>query len=165
MTLEQLEEYVLALTSPGGTIWILEKELAILRGRTDGLEAKVGELEIIPSRLQRSAVLIIDEYDIETGDVKKSAKTLKFTGNYEVFRRLSTDSKAIFAARGAIVFSEDNTTGIWPTINVVETGGLSVTGKDLIMGAAAFNGDTYYNSGILPTNRGGFLIVNKQDVN
>ena len=165
MTLEQLEEYVLGLTSPGGAIWQLEKELAILRGRTDGLEAKVGELEIMPSRLQRSAVLIIDEYDIETGDVKKSAKTLKFTGNYEMFRRLSTDNKAIFVARGSIVFSEDNTTGIWPTINVVETGSLSVTGKDLIMGAAAFNGDTYYNAGILPTNRGGFLIVNKQDVN
>jgi hypothetical protein len=165
MTLEELEEYVLGLTLSGGAISELEKELAVLRGRVDGLEAKVEELEIMPSRLQRSAVLVIDEYDIETGDIKKTAKTLKFTGNYEMFRRLSTDSKAIFVARGAIVFSEDNTTGIWPTINVVETGDLSVTGNDYVMGVPAFNGDTYYNSGILPTNRGGFLIVNKQDVN
>lgn len=165
MTLEELEEYVLGLTLSGGAISELEKELAVLKGRVDGLEARTGELEIMPSRLQRSAVLVIDEYDITTGDIKKSAKTIKVTGNYEMFRRLSSDSKAIFVARGAIVFSENNTTGIWPTINVVETGDLSVTGKDYIMGAAAFNGDTYYNVGILPTNRGGFLIVNKQDVN
>ncbi len=141
-----------------------EKELAVLKGRVDGLEAKVGELEITPARLQRSAVLIIDEYDIETGDIKKTAKTLKFTGNFEMFRRMSSDNKALFVARGAIVFSEDNTTGIWPTINVFETGGLSLTGKDYVMGAPAFNGDTYYNAGVLPTKRGGFLIVNKQDI-
>lgn len=165
MTLEQLEEYVLGLTLSGGAISELEKELAILRGRVDDLEVRNGELEIMPVRLQKSAVLVIDEYDIATGDIKKSAKTIKVTGNYEKFARVSSDNKALFVARGAIVFSEDNTTGIWPTINVVETGGLSVTGKDYIMGVGSFNGDNYYNSGILPTNRGGFLIVNKQDVN
>ena len=161
MTLEELEEYVLGLTLSGGAISELEKELAVLKGRVDGL----GYLEMMPARLQRSAVLVIDEYDIATGDIKKSAKTIKITGQVEHLGRLSTDNKAIFVTRVAIVFSEDNTTGIWPTINVVETGGLSVTGKDYIMGAGSFNGDNYYNSGILPTNRGGFLIVNKQDVN
>ena len=165
MTLEELEEYVLGLTLSGGAISELEKELAVLKGRVDGLEAKTGELEMMPARLQRSAVLVIDEYDIATGDIKKSAKTIKITGQVEHLGRLSTDNKAIFVTRVAIVFSEDNTTGIWPTINVVETGGLSVTGKDYVMGAGSFNGDNYYNSGILPTNRGGFLIVNKQDVN
>lgn len=168
MTLEELEAYVLELNDSyqdtKKTVRDFEKELAVLKGRVDGLDARFGEIEQVPGRLQRSGVLIIDELDIATGVIKKSAKTIKVTGNFEMFKRLSADTKAIFVARGAILFSEDNTNGIWPTLNVVETGGLSYTGKDYIMGAPAFNGDTFYNVGILPTQRGGLLIVNKQDV-
>ena len=92
-------------------------------------------------------MLIIDEYDILTGTITKTAKNAQ--GNFfaRLFR-LSTDDKAIFLSqRSGVLFTENNTSGIWPTVNVYSTDATSVTGKDLIVGAPAFDGDNFYSAG------------------
>ena len=165
MTLEELEEYVLGLTLSGGAISELEKELAVLRSRVDGLEARTGEMETNQDRVFQTGMLIIDEYDILTGTITKTAKNAQ--GNFFArFYRHSTDDKAIFLSqRSGVLFTENNTSGIWPTVNVYSTDATSVTGKDLIVGAGAFDGDNFYSAGQLPTLRGGYLTITKQDVN
>jgi len=141
-----------------------EKELATLKGRTDGLEYRVGEMEANQGRVFKTGMLIIDEYDIATGTITKTAKNVQ--GNFFArFYRHSTDDKAIFLSqRSGVLFTENNTSGIWPTVNVYSTDATSVTGKDLIVGAPAFDGDNFYSAGQQPTLRGGYLTITKQDV-
>ena len=141
-----------------------EKELAILKGRTDGLEARVGEMEANRGRVFKTGMLIIDEYDIATGTITKTAKNVQ--GNFFArFYRHSTDDKAIFLSqRSGVLFTENNTSGIWPTVNVYSTDMTSVTGKDYIVGSPAFDGDNFYSAGQQPTLRGGYFTITKQDV-
>ena len=168
MTLEELEAYVLGLNEQVDdlkkTTGEYEKELAILKGRTDGMETRIGEMEANQGRVFKTGMLIIDEYDILTGTITKTAKNAQ--GNFFArWFRLSTDDKAIFLSqRSGVLFNENNTSGIWPTVNVYSTDMTSVTGKDFIVGAGAFDGDNFYSGGQLPTLRGGYLTITKQDV-
>ena len=141
-----------------------EKELAVVKGRTDGLETIVEEMEANQGRVFQTGMLIIDEYDIATGTITKTAKNVQ--GNFFArFYRLSTDDKAIFLSqRSGVLFTENNTSGIWPTVNVYSTDLTSVTGKDYIVGVAAFDGDNFYSAGQQPTLRGGYFTITKQDV-
>ena len=158
---ELLSEDVDNLRRIGGEY---EKELAILKGRTDGAETRIGEMEANQNRVFQTGMLIIDEYDILTGTITKTAKNTQ--GNFFArFYRHSTDDKAIFLSqRSGVLFTENNTSGIWPTVNVYSTDATSVTGKDIIVGAPAFDGDNFYSGGQLPTLRGGYLTITKQDV-
>lgn len=168
MTLEELEAYVLELNtqyqSTKRSVAEYEKELAVLKGRTDGLESNIGEMQANQGRVFKTGMLIIDEYDILTGTITKTAKNTQ-CNFFARFYRHSTDDKAIFLSqRSGVLFTENNTSGIWPTVNVYSTDATSVTGKDLIVGAGAFDGDNFYSGGQLPTLRGGYLTITKQDV-
>lgn len=139
-----------------------EKELAVLRGRVDGLESELSSLQ--NAQRAKSSVLIIDEFDIETENITKSVKSIR-SGVFPWIRfsRLTSNNKALVVSEEqAVVFDENNTNGIWRTIRVYDTTFITTTGKDLIIGVPHFDGEYYYNVGGYATNEGGRLIINKQ---
>lgn len=184
MTLEELEAYVLATGATvsqlqssvsnldskfqiGGIVFQLEKENAVLKGRVDGLEARVGELEnqIGIAKKNRSALFIIDVYDFNTKTVKKVIKTCKGpSGNNGVpFKRLAGEDVALFTSSfESIALEDNNETGFFRTLNLKDTGDASVTGKELIIGGSHYNGKYYNNVGVFPTEKGSLFIVNRQ---
>ena len=189
MTLEELEVYVLSLeTNFGATVSQInsellnfsstldefdtilgnfEKEVAVLRGRVDGLEAKVGELEnqIPIAKRTKSALLIIDVYDFNTKTMKKTIKVCKGPSppNGAIYRRFSGDDVAIFStSHESFAFDDDNETGFFRNLNLRDSEQSSITGKELIIGRGCYNGRYYNNVGVFPTEKGSLFIVNRQ---
>lgn len=143
----------------------IEKELAVLKGRVDGLEAKVGELEYQSRKYFQSGVLIIDSMDLSTGEIIKSAKAIQSTANLNSWRRVSSDNSAMFVSHNSsILFDNENNTGNWPLLKVSHFGDTSITGKDIVIGQSDFDGQYYYNSGMIPSPEGGWFVINKQGV-
>jgi hypothetical protein len=142
-----------------------EKDLAVLRGRVDGLEAKVGEIETELREINHSTVLLIDVYDIENQTMEKSAKAFRLNNvlNGALFRRGSNDDSAYIGSdKQFIHFQNSNTSGDWPSKNIIHYGDTSLTGTDLVMGVSVYDGKFYRNAGIIPTKSGSFFVINKQ---
>lgn len=142
-----------------------EKELAILKGRTDGLEAKVGEFESSFNKIYHSTVLLVDVYDIENQTMEKSAKAVRVNNFYNsgLLRSGSNDDSAYFVSdKQFIHFQNSNTSGDWPSKNIIHYGDTSLTGTDLVMGVSVYDGRFYRNAGIIPTKSGSFFVINKQ---
>lgn len=143
----------------------LEKELAVLKGRVDGLEAKVGELELSKRSVHYPGVLVIDCYNLETEELKKSAKVIHSTWNLNRWRKMSGQNSAIFTSyNSAVLLENSNESGDYPLIEVRHYGDLSLSGQDLVIGGGSFNGETFYNSGTIPSPEGSYMIINKQKV-
>jgi hypothetical protein len=142
-----------------------EKELAVLKGRVDGLEAKVGELESSQSKSFQGSVLLVDTYDINTGQIVRSAKVIQATQRRNRWTRPRANNAALFVSHSsAVLFDEENETGNWPLIKVRHFGDTSLTGKDLAIGGGDFDGKNYYNSGFMPSSEGSIMVINKQMV-
>lgn len=144
-----------------------EKELAVLKGRVDGLEQRLGELEYLPRKISSSAVLLIDQYDIESQTIKKTAKAVQANNasNSGIWSRLSVDDSVIFTAYDQLIHIEDsNTSGNWPTKNVKYYTRLTLTGKDYSLYGQAYDGKYFRNPGVIPTAQGSLFIINRQVV-
>lgn len=142
-----------------------EKELAVLKGRVDGLEAKVGELESSQRSIHYPGVLIIDCYNLATEEIKKSAKVIHSTMNLNRWRRLSSQNSGLFASyNSAVILENSNESGDYPLIEVRHYGDLSFTGKELVMGGGYFDGEHFYNHGTIPAAEGSYMIINKQKI-
>lgn len=143
-----------------------EKELAVLKGRVDGLEAKVGEFEALLGRgvsLHNSSVLVMDVYDVQTEEIKKSSKVIR-TNRWSAWRRFSGDNSFVFVSHSsAILFSNSNTTGNWPLLKFTNTGETNPTGKT-IFGAPSYDEKNWRNVGVIPSPQGSWFVVNKQDL-
>jgi hypothetical protein len=170
MTLEELEQYVLDLESDlNETISGFEKELAVTKGRTDGLEAKVGELEANQGGAFSSSLIVINTYDVNTGEVTKSVRpqsTNDAPGRSKLFRRrLSSDKFAAFVMfSDTIILNNDVNDGVYENNLVRHYGDTSATGRDLVLGGSDLSKNHYLSFGWLPTPNGQNLIINKQKI-
>jgi hypothetical protein len=173
MTLEELEEYVLNLESDynntKGSIAEFEKELAVLKGRTDGLEAKVSELEFNQGAGFSSSLLVINTYDVNTGEITKSVKPQSTNDNAGASRlyrrRLSSDNFAAFVMfQDTIILDNEVNDGVYETKSIRHYGDTSVTGQDLVLGGSELSTNHYLSFGWLPTPNGKKLIINKQKI-
>jgi hypothetical protein len=164
MTLEELEAYVLGLTQPSGAIGQFEKELAITRGRVEGLEAKVSYLEITPWERNRAAVAVVTEYDIREKDndpiVRRSSKVLKGNVWYNQMVRSANNDTAIFGRINEpyMLIEEDNSNGIYPSINSELYDLTSTTGKDLAVGTTHIQQNSLVTWGVVSRPEGGTIF-------
>jgi hypothetical protein len=163
MTLEELEQYVLNLESNQNTSQF-EKELAILKGRTDGLEEKVSILEITPWERNRAAVAVVTEYDIREKDndpiVRRSSKVLKGNAWYNQMVRSANNDTAIFGRINEpyMLIEEDNSNGIYPTINGELYDLTSITGTDLAVGTTRIQQNSLVTWGMISRPEGGTIF-------
>jgi hypothetical protein len=142
-----------------------EKELAVLKGRIDGLEAKVGEFEASQGRAFNGGVLMIDCYNLTTREMKKSAKVIQTTARFNRWNRISGDNSALWVSHdSAVILENSNESGDYPLIGVRTFGDTSLSGKDLVIGGSNFDGDNFYNFGTVPSPEGSYMIINRQRV-
>jgi hypothetical protein len=166
---ERVDELEALYESLNKTVEDFEKELAITKGRTDGLESKVGELEANQGTPFISSLLVINTYDVNTGEITKSVKpqsTSDGPGNSKLFRnRLSSDNfAALVMFQDAIILDNDVNDGVYQTKSIRHYGDTSVTGQDLVLGGSELSTNHYLSFGCLPTPNGKKLIINKQKV-
>jgi phosphate-selective porin len=168
MTLEELEAHVLNLESDynqtKGLVGEFEKELAILKGRTDGLEAITLSLQTTPWERNRATVAVVTEYDIREKDndpiVRRSSKVLKGNAWYNQMVRSANNDTAIFGRINEpyMLIEEDNSNGIYPSINKDVYDLTSVTGKDLAVGNTSIQQNSLVTWGMVSRPEGGTIF-------
>jgi hypothetical protein len=163
---DELESQVAGLSD---LVFDFEKELAVTKGRTDGLEAKVGEIEANQGAGFSSSLLVINTYDVNTGEITKSVKpqsTNDSPGSSKLGRRrLSSDNfAALVMFQDAIILDNEVNDGVYKTKSIRHYGDTSVTGQDLVLGGGDLSTNHYLSFGWLPTPNGKKLIINKQKV-
>ncbi len=144
-----------------------EKELAILKGRVDGIEAEINVLLANQGAGFSSSLLVINTYDVNTGEITKSVKPQPTSnGGSKLGRRmLSSDNFAAFVMfQDAIILDNEVNDGIYETKSIRHYGDTSVTGQDLVLGGSELSTNHYLSFGWLPTPNGKKLIINKQKV-
>jgi hypothetical protein len=155
---------------PSARLSELEKELAVLKGRTDGLEAKVGELEARQGYGFLSSLLFIKTLDVNTGEITTSVKpqsTNDTPGSSRLYRRrLSSDEfSAVVMFNDGIILNNSVNNGVYETKSIRHYGDTSTTGKDLVLGGSALSKNHYLSFGWVPTPSGQRFIINKQKIN
>jgi hypothetical protein len=164
MTLAELEDYVLNLENNlNGSISELEKEVAILKGRTDGLEAQLGQIQSYLQIQDLTSLYVIDSYDLNTGDYYKNIKPI--TGNFLSSQRIySSDDIAIVISAEESIFIRNNENTNYKTKRIKNYENMSQTGQDLVLGSGYISKTDYINHGFLPTRQGQRLIINRQPI-
>lgn len=146
-----------------------EQEIAILRGRVDGLEATVGNLEANLGAGFKSSLLVINTYDVNTGEIIKSVKpqsTSNGPGQAKFSRKsLSSDDRAAFVMfNDGIILDNGVSNGVYETKSIRHYGDTSVTGQDLVLGGSGLSKNHFISQGWVPTPNGQKLIINKQKI-
>jgi hypothetical protein len=170
MTLEELELYVFALEANYDDKFTeIEKELAVLKGRVDGLEARLGEIEANQGSGFLPTLVTITTYDIKTKKITESVKSIT-TNNLPGASKnpqtsvSSNDFAMIASFDESIILDNNSNNGVYKTKSIKNYGDATFTGKDLVLGSSGLSRKHYLNFGLLPTSAGQRLIINKQKI-
>jgi len=159
MTLEELEEYVLGLNTKVNSF---EKELAVLKGRVDGLESRLSEVEYNVKSYSFGSVLVIDEINLEDDVVKRYIKPIQGAASPFGPRRgfYSNGDSLIWSSFNSGVMLKG---GQSPKIVKVNNFNVTSNGKDFFGGIQLFE-NYFVNLGHLWTRNGTFVMVDEQQI-
>jgi hypothetical protein len=159
MTLEELEEYVLGLNTKVNSF---EKELAVLKGRVDGLESRLSDAEYNLKSYCFGSVLMIDEINLEDDVTKRYIKPIQGAGSPIGPRRgfYSNGDSLIWSSFNSGVMLKG---GQSPKMVKVNNFNVTSTGKDFFGGIQLFE-NYFVNLGHLWTRNGTFLMVDEQQI-
>jgi hypothetical protein len=158
---DELESQVDGLNSLIGDF---DREIAILKGRNDGLEAVIVELQSQRSTYALTSLWVVDSYNLNDSNTLKAVKSL--TGNFLSVPRIwfSDDRLIVSSYQDSFIVDDNNDSGEYPTKRIRQYANNSQTGQDLVLQSNYISKTNLIGFGFLPTSQGQRLIINKQQI-